>query len=130
MGRYSDIGENRDMSMPTETVSAATAEPQPHATRVTVDRVLDLVVAFTIIASLVGLAAALAGVFHAPQVLLGSLLLTGWYGYRTQGRSALPGAIPRWWHVALLLGVALFFRLPAYHYVLGAQDEGLYTNIA
>ncbi|MEO6967147.1 MAG: hypothetical protein ABI132_01640 [Rhodanobacteraceae bacterium] len=118
------------MSMPTETVSGATAEPRAHATRVTVDRVLDLVVVFAIITSLVGLAAALAGVFHAPQVLLGSLLLTGWYAYRTQGRSALPGIAPRWWHIALLLGVALFFRLPAYHYVLGGQDEGLYVNIA
>ncbi|MEO6966882.1 MAG: hypothetical protein ABI132_00265 [Rhodanobacteraceae bacterium] len=118
------------MSMPTETVSGTTAEPQAHATRVTVDRVLDLVVAFTIITSLVGLAAALAGVFHAAQVLLGSLLLTGWYAYRTQRRSALPGIAPRWWHVALLVVVALFFRLPAYHYVLGGQDEGLYVNIA
>jgi len=36
---------------------------------------------------------------------------------------------PRWQHVFLLIAVALFFRLPAYNYIFGGQDQGLYTNI-
>ena len=97
----------------------------------TVDRVLEIIVVFTVTGSLVGLAAALGGVFHAPQVLLGSLIITGLYGFKTRGRGLLPASVaPRWWHIGLLVLVALFFRLPAYHYTLGAQDEGLYTNIA
>lgn len=96
-----------------------------------VDRVLEIIVIFTVACSLVGLVAALAGVFHAPQVLLGSLIVTGLYGFKTRGRGLFPASVaPRWWHIGLLVLVALFFRLPAYHYTLGAQDEGLYTNIA
>lgn len=96
-----------------------------------VDRVLEVTAAFTLVTSVVGLGSALAGVFHAPQVLLGSLLLTGAYAFRTRGlASGWPGVQPRWRHLALLLLITLFFRLPAYHYVLGGQDEGLYTNIA
>jgi hypothetical protein len=101
------------------------------ASLLAVDRVLELVAVFTIVASLIGLVAALAGVFHAPQVLIGSLIVTGVYWFKTIGHGLFPGpAKPRWWHIALLVLVALFFRLPAYHYTLGAQDEGLYTNIA
>lgn len=94
------------------------------------DRVLELIAVFTTITGLIGLGCALAGIFHAPQVLLASLLLSGWYAYRTQGRDAFPGVTPRWVHLALLLAITLFFRLPAYQYVLGGQDEGLYVNIA
>jgi len=96
----------------------------------TVDRILELVAAFTIITSLVGLIAALAGVFHAPQVLLGSMLLTGCYAYKTHGREVLPGVQPRWRHLILLALICVFFRIPVYHYILGGQDEGLYINIA
>lgn len=96
-----------------------------------VDRVLEVVVVFTIAASLIGLVAALAGVFHAPQVLLASLLAAALYAWRTRGRGVSLGPdAPRWRHLALLVLVALFFRVPAYNYVLGGQDEGLYTNIA
>jgi len=96
-----------------------------------VDQVLELVVVFMIAASLVGLAAALAGMFQAPQVLLCSLVATAAYAYKTRGRAGCWGrASPRWSHIVLLILVALFFRLPAYNYVSGGQDEGLYTNIA
>src|SRR5690348_6391124 len=95
-----------------------------------VDRVLELVAVFMIAASLIGLAAALAGIFQAPQVLLCSLFPTGAYAYATRGSGVFWGsARPRWSHLVLLILVALFFRLPAYNYVLGGQDEGLYTNI-
>lgn len=90
----------------------------------------DLLAVFVVVASLVGLIAALAGVFHAPQVLLMALLGTGTYAWKTGLRGPLRSVVsPRWPHVLLLIAVALFFRLPAYNYILGGQDEGLYTNI-
>lgn len=108
----------------------STAMTAPAASRWTVDRALELVAFFAVVASLVGLVAALAGVFHAPQVLLLSLLLTGAYAWKTRLGGVLQGSVsPRWQHVLLLIAVALFFRLPAYNYILGGQDEGLYTNI-
>lgn len=94
------------------------------------DRGLDLLAVFVVVASLVGLIAALAGVFHAPQVLVLALLGTGTYAWKTRLRGSLQSVVsPRWPYVLLLIAVALFFRLPAYNYVLGGQDEGLYTNI-
>lgn len=102
----------------------------PMATRWTIDHALELIACFTVIVSLVGLVAALAGVFHAPQVLLLSLLLTGAYAWKTRVGGVLQSKVaPRWQHVLLLIAVTLFFRLPAYNYILGGQDEGLYTNI-
>lgn len=104
---------------------------QPHVVAVTVDWWLVRISEFVVVASLVGLVAALAGMFYAPQVLLISLLLTGTYAYMGRKRtSGLPGLAPHWTHLLLLLLVALIFRVPAYHYVLGGQDEGLYVNIA
>lgn len=95
------------------------------------DRVLGSIAVFTIVASVIGLTAALCGVFHAVQVLLLSLLITGLYVWKVPSGAALTGKVaPRWLHVGLLLAIALFFRLPAYNYILGGQDEGLYTNIA
>lgn len=95
------------------------------------DRLLVWVAVFAIATSLVGLATTLAGVFHAPQVFLISLVLTILYIRRIgAGAARLPGLAPSCLHVILLILVALIFRLPAYHYVLGGQDEGLYVNIA
>ena len=85
---------------------------------------------FVVGVSLVGLSAALLGVFHAPQVLVAALLVTGLYAYGTRAANSLPGPSPRWRHVLLLLLLALFFRVPAYHYVMGGQDEGVYVNVA
>lgn len=95
------------------------------------DRWLIWVTVFVVLVSIIGMATMLAGCFHAPQVLLVSLLVTAIYAYATRRRAhSLPGAVPRWRHVLLLLLVALIFRVPAYHYVMGGQDEGLYVNIA
>jgi hypothetical protein len=95
-----------------------------------VDRALELTAVFMVVTGMVGLLSTLAGQFHAPQVLLGSLLLSGLYGYKTSARCRWPGAAPRWRHIIGLLTVALFLRVPAYHYVMGGQDEGVYVNVA
>lgn len=96
-----------------------------------VDRWLIYIVVFSIVTSTIGMAAALAGAFHAAPILLASLLVTCSIAYATRDRTrALPGTTPRWRHILLLVLVALLFRLPAYHYVMGGQDEGLYVNIA
>jgi len=95
-----------------------------------VERLFELTMVFVVGVSLIGLCAALLGVFHAPQVLIAALLVVGLYAYRTRASNGLPGPAPRWRHVLLLLAVALFFRVPAYHYVMGGQDEGVYVNVA
>lgn len=95
-----------------------------------VERLFELTMAFVVGVSLIGLSAALLGVFHAPQVLVAALLVTGLYAHRTRASNGLPGPAPRWQHVLLLLLLALFFRVPAYHYVMGGQDEGVYVNVA
>ena len=95
-----------------------------------VDRALELLVVWVLAVSALGLVAALAGCFLAPQVCLAAFLLTGLYAWCTRRANGLPSASPDWRHVALLMLVCLFFRLPAYHYVLGGQDEGIYVNVA
>lgn len=118
------INRNADARV-TDAGRAGTA-PGPAA-----DRLLVWTAIFTIVTSLVGLATALAGVFHAPQVLLISVVLTILYIRKVgAGASRLPGLAPNGLHVVLLILVALIFRLPAYHYVLGGQDEGTYVNVA
>ncbi len=118
------INQNADARL-TDTVRAATAPG------LAADRLLVWTAVFAIVTSLVGLVTTLAGVFHAPQVLLISLVLTI-LCVRKMGAGAtrLPGLTPRCLHMVLLILVALIFRVPAYHYVLGGQDEGLYVNIA
>lgn len=94
------------------------------------DRVLELVLVDVLITGAIGLMAALIGIFEAPQVWLLGLLLTGIYQQRTRDRPLLGQAEIRWLHVGLLVAATLFFRLPAFHYVLGGQDEGIYVNVA
>ncbi|TAN08190.1 MAG: phospholipid carrier-dependent glycosyltransferase [Rhodanobacteraceae bacterium] len=110
---------------------AAAGDVTPAAFWSDFDHWLIWVATFIVFTSVIGMAATLARHFHAPQVLLVSLLVTAVAGYamRRKARS-LPGARPRWRHVLLLLLVALIFRVPAYHYVMGGQDEGIYVNIA
>lgn len=95
------------------------------------DRWFLNVAVFVVVTSIIGLVTTLAGCFHAPQVLLAALLVTGLYAYIVRGRcQSLPSVAPRWRHVLLILLIAMPFRVPAYHYVMGGQDEGLYVNIA
>jgi hypothetical protein len=77
-----------------------------------------------------GLITALAGHFLALQICLASLLVAGVYAWLTRKRGTTARLAPDWRHLALLTLVCLFFRLPAYHYVLGGQDEGVYVNVA
>jgi len=95
-----------------------------------VDRVLELVVVWVLVVSVLGLLTTLAGHFLAPQIAIAATLLTGVYAWRLQPIATLAARAPEWTHVVLLLLVCLFFRLPAFNYVLGGQDEGLYVNIA
>lgn len=95
------------------------------------DRLLVWTALFAIITSLVGLATTLSGNFHAPQVFLVALVLTILCARKAGVEAArLPGLAPRCMHLVFLILVALIFRLPAYHYVLGGQDEGVYVNVA
>lgn len=98
-----------------------------------VDWVLELLVAWILAASGFGMAAVLAGHFLAPQVLVASLLLVFAYAWRTRRAAEPRAADPPRPHARLLVVlvlVALFFRLPAFNYVLGGQDEGVYVNIS
>lgn len=95
-----------------------------------IDRWFELLVVWVLLASAVGLVSTLMGHFLAPQVWILSLLLVGVYAWRTRGRGVMLGLSPDWRHLLVLTLLCLFFRLPAYHYVLGSQDEGLYVNIS
>lgn len=95
-----------------------------------IDRTLELLVVWVLVTSALGLASALVGHFLPAQVVIASLLLASAYAWRTREPSTAPGVTPDWRHLLLLSLVCLFFRLPAYHYVLGGQDEGLYVNIS
>lgn len=94
------------------------------------DRVLELVLVCVLATGAIGLLAALAGTFHVPQIWMLGLLFTAVYQRKTAGRGLWWPTASSWTHVALLVLVALFFRLPAFHYVLGGQDEGVYVNAA
>lgn len=94
------------------------------------DRALELLVVWVLSTSALGMAAALSGYFLPAQVLLASLLLAGAYAWRTRNARDALGSRPQARDVAVLLVVCLFFRLPAYNYILGGQDEGVYVNIA
>jgi len=96
-----------------------------------VERVLEWVVVWVLLASGLGLAATLAHHFLAPQVCIATTLLTGIYAWRTRecrSSNSVAGVKPK--HMILLILVCLFFRLPAFNYVLGGQDEGVYVNMA
>lgn len=96
-----------------------------------VDHVLEWVVVWVLLASGLGLAATRAHHFLAPQVCIATTLLTGIYAWSTRGRrSSSPLAGAKLKHMILLILVCLFFRLPAFNYVLGGQDEGVYVNMA
>ena len=95
-----------------------------------IDRALELLVVMVLLVSGLGLCLTLAGHFLAIQVLLLSLLLTLCYGWRTRRVSVISTCEPDWRHLICLGLICLFFRLPAYNYVLGGQDQGLYVNTA
>ena len=103
---------------------------RPAQVRWDVDRVLELVLAFVLVSGLIGLIAALAGVFSAAHILIVAAALT--YGYaKLAPARILSGMVkPKAGHLALIILVACVFRLTPYYYILGGQDQGLYVNIA
>jgi hypothetical protein len=102
---------------------------QPKNRVIRVDDVLEWTVVWVVVASALGVASTLIGHFMAAQICVATTLLTALYGYRRQ-REPISGHPPKWAHIALLLLISLFFRLPAFNFVLGGQDEGLYVNMA
>ncbi len=118
--------DNRVAGVPMGATGVRTSRPS-----LSIDRTLEMIAAFLVITSLLGLAATFIGVFFAPQVLIASIFTTGCYGWYTRYRPILlPGSRPKWTHLGLLIVVGLLFRIPAYNYVLGDQDEGIYVNVA
>jgi hypothetical protein len=96
-----------------------------------IDKGLELLVVWLLLVSAVGLLSTLAGHFLAPQVLLASLVFACIYAWYTNGSTlAALGVSPDWRHLLLLSLLCMLFRLPAYNYVLGGQDEGIYVNVA
>ncbi len=93
------------------------------------DALLERLLVFVLAASLLGLALALLGVFKAWPVWLLAVLATLVYHRRAAPTPAsAPGT--RAWQLLVVVLVALLFRLPPYQYVLGGQDQGVYTNVA
>lgn len=93
------------------------------------DRVLELIAILILVTGMIGFAAALAGIFSAPEIWVSGLLITSCCAWRLRPR--LPSkSIARWQDILLLAVLAISLRVPAYDYVLGGQDEGLYVNIA
>lgn len=93
------------------------------------DRVLELIAILILVTGVIGFAAALAGVFSAPEIWEAGLLITSCCAWRSR-RSIPSTSVARWQDILLLVVLAIALRVPAYNYVLGGQDEGLYVNIA
>ena len=94
-------------------------------------RVVELLTVFLVAASLFGLGLALAGRFDAWPVLALAALSTAAWSWMLPAQAANGrDAVFRLRHAAPILLLALVFRAPPDDYVLGGQDEGVYTNIA
>ena len=101
------------------------AAPKQGAGRLS-DSALERLLVFVLAASAAGLLLGWTGGFNAPLVLGFAALATVAYAVRAP---ASPGGL-RWIHVAPVLLLALVLRVPAYDYVLGGQDQGVYTSMA
>ncbi|MFT4197633.1 MAG: hypothetical protein QM601_06960 [Pseudoxanthomonas sp.] len=93
-------------------------------------RLLELLAVLIVSISLFGLAAMRLGHFHAPQMWIAAFLATFAYARWSRPVAWIGGQDAPYWHLLLVLGVALLFRLPPFTYLLGGQDEGVYTNMA
>lgn len=105
------------------------AVTQSRAGTATSDGLLERLLVFIVAVSAIGLVLGLSGHFLAPLVLCLAALCTWAYHRRTpmprDGAKSLRLA-----HVVPILLVALVFRLVPYSYVLGGQDQGVYSNMA
>lgn len=93
-------------------------------------RLLELLAVLVLAISVIGLVAMRMGIFHAWQIWICGFMATLAYAKWTPSTRLPDEDSPPIWHLLLIVAVALLFRLPAYTYQLGGQDEGIYTNMA
>lgn len=107
-------------------MSASTA-PSPASRLLLADAVLERLLVFVLAAGFSGLLLAMAGQFTAPAAwVLGALLAWiyhRWAPWEAGSGLALAQVLP-------VLLLALFFRVQPFDYVLGGQDQGVYTAMA
>ena len=97
---------------------------------VSLDRQLEWLTVFVVVASLAGLLLGRLGLFTAPLTLLIAALAAFSYALARPAPAAAQPSAWGWQYVVPVLLVALMFRLLPYPYVLGGQDQGVYTNLA
>lgn len=90
---------------------------------------MDFVAVWLMLAGLFSTVAAVAHAFSPWPICLGSLTLT-FAIFARRDRRVAHGKDMRMRSVVLLILVSLFFRVPAFNYTFGGQDEGVYVNIA
>lgn len=105
------------------------AEANSRAGVATSDGLLERLLVFIVSVSGIGLVLGMSGHFLAPLVLCIAALCT-WAYHRWAPMSRDGAKALRLAHVVPILLVALVFRLAPYSYVLGGQDQGVYTNMA
>lgn len=96
-------------------------------------RSLELLAILILVASAAGMLAMRLGVFHALPIWIVAVLCTYWYSRRSSSDANAPELLsvsPPVWHLVLVLGLAVLFRYEPFVYLLGGQDEGVYTNMA
>lgn len=94
------------------------------------DDMLERLAVFLVSVSLVGVVLALSGYFIAPLVVAIAALCTWTYHVRVPASPHPPQPASRLLHALPVLLLALCFRLLPFDYVMGGQDQGLYTNMA
>ncbi|MCX7041185.1 MAG: hypothetical protein NT117_00550 [Gammaproteobacteria bacterium] len=105
-------------------------DPTARGSNLSQDGMLERLVVFLLSASFAGVALAVAGFFLAPLVLAIAGSCTWAYHVLvpdTQSQAPTGSRLP---YIVPILLVALCFRLAPFDYVIGGQDQGLYTNIA
>ena len=104
--------------------------PADRGSSLSTDGILERLTVFLLSASIAGVALALVGLFVAPLVLAIAALCTWTYHVRVPDRpNSMTGRSRPVYLVPVLL-VALCFRLAPFDYVMGGQDQGVYTNMA
>ncbi|OGT56358.1 MAG: hypothetical protein A3E01_10905 [Gammaproteobacteria bacterium RIFCSPHIGHO2_12_FULL_63_22] len=111
-------------------VLPAVPDPSAHGSKLSHDALLERLVVFLVSASLAGVVLAVAGFFLAPLAVAMAGLCTWAYHLRVRGSASPAPNESRLLYIGPILLVALCFRLAPFDYVMGGQDQGLYTNIA
>jgi hypothetical protein len=91
------------------------------------DGALERLLVFLVAGSLLGLLLGWTGAFSPYAVLVGATLVA--LGYRPASRGGTDEGLA-WRHLLPVLLVAVALRVPAGDYVLGGQDQGVYTAMA